>query len=291
MINVERVEGILRQRYPDLEALRDGVYRGVDRYAAHDYAIRYFDVNDRLTETAPLLKRYQEELLSGTYFSSQTPTDLRWSHYLYFVTSAEQARRSDFGHFKAAVEGDREYARKQVLLEGELGSLLGDTESTKPSSRLPADLATTWMKRLDAKGLGFVLDEGLSVPEVVRRITAGQKETATKVVSPMALLPEEAAAARHFLTKLTIRGFRPHPAVKQHPLGRVNLIVGTNAVGKTSLLEAIEYAYCGKNRRHGGVAASTSVILAWKELRRHFRRPQSWPVYARDTRTGTPRQN
>ena len=260
MINVARVEGMLRQRYPDLEPVGQGVFRGVDRHADHEYAIRYFDLNDQLAKTAPSLKRYQEEMLSDAYFSTKTATDLRWNHYLYFVTSAEQAEQSEFKRSKATVEADREYARKQVVLVEELAGLLAQKEAPKPSSALPADLATTWMKRLDESGLGFVLDDQISVPEVVRRIAAGQKEKATSPVSSMALLPSEVAAATHFLKHLAIHGFRPHPTEKEHPLGRVNLVVGTNGVGKTSLLEAIEYAYCGRNRRAGVVSADTSVI-------------------------------
>lgn len=81
MINAQRVEAILRGRYPDLEDVGRGVFRGVDRFGAREYAIRYFDLNDRLATTIPLLKRYQEEVLSQMYFSTQVATDLRWSHY------------------------------------------------------------------------------------------------------------------------------------------------------------------------------------------------------------------
>ncbi|MES2841574.1 MAG: AAA family ATPase [Pseudomonadota bacterium] len=56
-------------------------------------------------------------------------------------------------------------------------------------------------------------------------------------------------------------GFRPHPEQKDHPLGRVNLIVGSNGVGKTSLLEAIEFGYCGRNRRSSVLLDRTSVTL------------------------------
>ena len=91
MINVEQAQGILRQRYPGLEAVGDGVFRGVDRHADREYAIRYFDLNDELTKTSKTIKSYQEQVLSEAYFSSQAPTDLRWNHYLYFVTSAVSA--------------------------------------------------------------------------------------------------------------------------------------------------------------------------------------------------------
>lgn len=261
MINTQRVEAVLRNRYPDLEDVGHGVFRGIDRFGSRDYAIRYFDLNDRLSMTAPSLKRYQEEVLSQMYFSTQAATDLRWSHYLYFVTSDDEASRGEFGRFKAMVESDREYARKQVIREGEVPALLAKGSYAAPTGAMPIDLATVWSQTLEQHGLGFILDDDISVPDAVRRIVAGTKDKAARQVSPMALLPAEKAAANHFLKHLTITGFRPHPELKDHSLGRVNLIVGSNGVGKTSLLEAIEYGYCGRNRRSSIVLTQTSVTL------------------------------
>lgn len=261
MINAQQVEAMLRGRYPDLEDVSPGVFRGVDRFGTREYAIRYFDLNDRLVTTAALLKRYQEEVLSPMYFSTQVATDLRWSHYLYFVTSDKEAARGEFGRLKAMVEADREYARKQVVREGDVPALLSKGGPTAPADALPVDLATTWSQTLEQHGLGFILDDDISVPDAVRRIVAGSKDKAERPISPMALLSAEKAAASHFLKRLVIKGFRPHPEQKDHPLGRVNLIVGSNGVGKTSLLEAIEFAYCGRNRRSSVLLDPTSVTL------------------------------
>lgn len=261
MINAQHVEAMLRGRYPDLEDVGSGVFRGVDRFGAREYAIRYFDLNDRLATTAASLKHYQEEVLSQMYFSNQVATDLRWSHYLYFVTSEEEASRGEFSRLKATVEADREYARKQVIREGDIPTLLAKGNPAAPTGTMPVDLATTWSQTLEQHGLGFILDDDISVPDAVRRIVAGSKDKAARPISPMLLLPTEKAAAGHFLKRLTIKGFRPQPEQKDHPLGRVNLIVGSNGVGKTSLLEAIEFAYCGRNRRSSVLLDPTSVTL------------------------------
>lgn len=259
MIDVQRVETLLKSRYPNLERVGQGVFRGVDRFGDRDYAVRYFDLNDRLATTAASLKRYQEEVLSPMYFSSDVATDLRWNHYLYFVTSDEEAQRVEFGRLKAKVEADREYARKQVVREGDVAGLLANAQATEPPASLPIDLATTWSTTLGQHGLAFILDSDISVPDAVRRIVAGTKDGAMRPISPVALLDSEKAAAGHFIERLTIKGFRPHPEEKDHPLGRVNLIVGSNGVGKTSLLEAIEFAYCGRNRRSSTLLGNTSI--------------------------------
>jgi len=259
MINAQRVEALLKSRYPDLEGVGPGVFRGVDRFGTRDYAIRYFDLNDRLASTAESLKSYQEEVLSPMYFSTDVATDLRWNHYLYFVTSDEEAQRGEFGRLKAKVEADREYARKQVVREDEVVRLLTNERTSDAPTALPIDLATTWSNTLEEHGLSFILDSDISVPDAVRRIVAGTKDGAPRPVPTAALLDAEQAAARQFIKHLTIKGFRTHPEERDHSLGRVNLIVGSNGVGKTSLLEAIEFAYCGRNRRTSTLLASTSI--------------------------------
>jgi len=246
MINAQRVEALLKDRYPDLESVGRGVFRGVDRFGARDYAIRYFDLNDRLATTADSLKSYQEEVLSLMYFSGDVPTDLRWNHYLYFVTSDEEATRGEFSRLKAKVEADREYARKQVVREDEIAGLLANAQAPESPRDLPIDLATTWSNTLEQHGLSFILDSDITVPDAIRRIVAGTKDSVSRPISPASLLAAEQAAASCFIEHLTIKGFRTHPEEKEHQLGRVNLIVGSNGVGKTSLLEAIEFAYCGK---------------------------------------------
>lgn len=261
MINAQRIEEMLRSRYPDLEGVGPGLYRGVDRFGSREYAVRYFDLNDQLVDIAPSLKSYQEKILSQMYFSTQVATDLRWNHYLYFVTSNEEARQSEFKRLKAMVEADREYARKQVIQEDDISALLDKESAVRPAGTLPMDLATKWTAALDQHGLGFILDDDISVPDAVRRIASGTKDRTARAVAPTALLPAEEAAANHFIKRLTITGFRPHPEQKDHLLGRVNLIVGSNGVGKTSLLEAIEFGYCGRNRRSSIVPNQTSINM------------------------------
>lgn len=258
MINATRIEEVLRKKYPDLDQVGNGIFRGVDKHAEREYAVRYFDLTDRLLTTAEGLKKYQEDVLSDMYFSSQASTDLRWNHYLYFVTSAALAQSGEFRRAKLLVESDREYARKKVVLEEEIDRLWVQ-ETPKSFQKLPADLATIWMQKLEEKGLGFVLDEGVTVPKAVQRIIDGHKEKASKVVAPVDLTPAEKAVERHFLKSLKISGFRPHPIRKEYSFGKVNLIVGTNGVGKTSLLDAIEYLYCGQNRRAGDLLNNTSL--------------------------------
>src|SRR5688500_14299347 len=77
----------LERRYPNLEQVADAVYRCVDIYDGRPYAIRYFDLTDDLVSAAERLHDYQSKLLGESFFNIKSKADLRWNHYLYFVTS------------------------------------------------------------------------------------------------------------------------------------------------------------------------------------------------------------
>src|SRR5205807_2169070 len=113
MINTQTVTTTLKNRYPDLEFVEEGVFRAFERYQGTPYAVRYFDLRDNLVSIADNLRVYQDELLGSRYFDPATATDLRWNHYLYFIASQKQPNLAAFSHAKAAVESNREYARKQ----------------------------------------------------------------------------------------------------------------------------------------------------------------------------------
>ena len=258
MINATRVEAALRTKYPKLEKVSEGIFRATDVHANTQYAVRYFDLRDNLHEVAGNLRGYQESLLSDSYFAPDAPTHLRWNHYLYFVASEATRKREDFGLNKATVEGDREYARKRVLLDSEVSTAFAQTAES-PEASLPADLSSIWAQQLDSRGLGYVLDASSTVPAVTRRIAAGDKDKLGTAVATTGLASAERAASEHFLESLSISGFRSYPLVRDHSFGTVNLIYGTNGVGKTSLLDAIEYLYCGQNRREGPLLRDTCL--------------------------------
>lgn len=60
--------------------------------------------------------------------------------------------------------------------------------------------------------------------------------TVNEIKSPEVI---ETKNATHFLRSLEIRGYRCFERLRIEKLGRVNLIVGKNNVGKTALLEAL----------------------------------------------------
>jgi DNA repair protein SbcC/Rad50 len=256
--SVEHIVAKLQRRYPLLERVADAVFRCVDEYEGRPWAIRYFDLTDDLPSAAARLHEYQDGLLGASYFNSSSKPDLRWNHYLYFVTSAVHPDQA-FAGAKAVIESDREYARKFVVTENDLDGLLGDNRWVEPSEGLPPDPLSIWANTLEKHDLGFIVDETLQVPAIVRDIAEGERRSVLRPPVTPQLDSAERAVPTHFLGSIAIRGFRKYPIRKTFEFGAVNLVLGVNGVGKTSLFEAIEYLFCGRTRRGGSVLPRTSV--------------------------------
>jgi len=265
---IDQIVAKLEHRYPNLERVGDVVYRGVDLYEGRPYAVRYFDLGDDLVNTVGHLHDYQNALLGVSYFNSESKTDLRWNHYLYFVTGAPH-NGDAFLKAKAAVEADREYARKVVVTENDLETILDDRPfGLESAAGLPPDPLSIWTHFLDGHHLGFIVDESLQVPAIVRSIADGERKPLLRAPALPDLDAAEKAASTEFLAGIAIQAFRKYPLQKTFDFGTVNLILGVNGVGKTSLLEAIEYLFCGKTRRGGAILPRTIVsgVLADSEL-------------------------
>lgn len=258
MIDQARFTNKLKARFGPISEVKPGILRTSDRFGDREYAVRYFDLTGNLGEAASRLREYQEDLITETFFGSESPADLRWNHYVYFVASDEEAKAPAFHDAKVRIEADRTYARKAVLTVKELEALLAPTD--KGPATPPADIASQWAQRLDALGLSFILDDAITAPEAARLIKAGRKQPSARPAALAPLSEAEKAAGGGFLKALTITGFRKYPSTKDFEFGSVNLIIGRNGTGKTSLLEAIEYLYCGENRRLENSAAGTRIV-------------------------------
>ena len=268
MINKAAFVESLKWRYPALEEVSDVLLRGVDIYEGRPYAIRYFDLSDEIVSVASHLNEYQERILGTSFFDPTSKSDLRWNHYVYFLTSSDVSTDEARSKAKAVIETDREYARKLVLTLTELRAVLDARLQETGVPSLPLDPLAEWTKALEKHDLGFVVDEALQVPAVVRNIAKGERHGLQRPPVAPVLDEAEREVAKDSLKKLIIGQFRWYPLRKEYDFGTVNLITGVNGVGKTSLLEAIEYLFCGKVRRSDGAPARASVtgVLASANL-------------------------
>lgn len=273
MITVDALATHISGRLSNVQPVIPGVLRGErSGDGGVTYAVYYFALSSDLRDWAEHLEERQDEIIGPSYFKA--PGDLRWNHYLYLLTSKEATSGASYNDHKRTIESDRSYARKFVLTEDELSDTLKMLEPPRFAQQgaVGPDVVGRWTKRLLQERLSIVLDQ-LPLTETVRLIAkeaaTDQQQATEREASPRIAQP----LATKFLDAIEIIKFRKWPANQVFDsLGTVNLIVGTNGVGKTSLLEAIEYLYCQENVRTSAplgahVKARLKGMATWQEMR------------------------
>jgi len=236
-----------------LHDVDDSVVRGEKKLGEQTYAVAYVDFADDVVERSLHLRDFQERILADDFFD--TPGDLRWNKYLYFVAGPKSKANPQFAAAKAAIEADKDYARKRVISQDDLESLLGGPKLFEAAERGSTyDVLTDWRQRLSAGALELLLDAPTPRTAAVEKIAqraAGGTSTAKQRVKELNAADTPLATSK--LLSLNIASFRPIHNGKSFDFGDVTLLVGANGSGKTSLLEAVEYFYCGDNRRSAAV--------------------------------------
>ncbi|MDP9975233.1 chromosome segregation protein [Variovorax paradoxus] len=236
-----------------LHDVDDSVVRGEKKLGEQTYAVAYVDFADDVVERSLHLREFQERILADDFFD--TPGDLRWNKYLYFVAGPNSKANPQFAAAKAAIEADKDYARKRVISQDDLESLLGGPKLFNAAEHgRTYDVLTDWRQRLSAGGLDLLLDAPTPRTAAVEKIAqraAGGTSTAKQRVKELNAADTPLATSK--LRSLNIASFRPIHNGKSFDFGDVTLLVGANGSGKTSLLEAVEYFYCGDNRRSAAV--------------------------------------
>ncbi|MCZ8061759.1 AAA family ATPase [Silanimonas sp.] len=244
-VNQKLLSGLLS----GVERIDDSVVRGKKIFKDKTYAVAYIDFSDQVVDRSQHLRDFQERILGDTFFES--PGDLRWNNYVYFVAGENSVSDPGFFSAKATIESDRDYARKRVILASELEAELGGGQLFDATASIEAfDVMAEWRRQLSAGHLGLLMDCATPRTSVVEKIaTRNASEPANAIQRQKEINIDDAQLAECRIDQLRIERFRPIHDGKSYSFGQVTLIVGANGSGKTSLLEAIESFYCGGNRR------------------------------------------
>lgn len=253
MPDMQAARDVLNHLLVGLQDVDDTVVRGEKKLGEQTYAVAYVDFADEVVERSLHLRDFQERILADDFFD--TPGDLRWNKYLYFVAGPNSKANPQFAAAKAAIEADKDYARKRVISQDDLESLLGGPKLFEAAEHGSTyDVLTDWRQRLSAAGLDLLLDAPTPRTAVVEKIAqhaAGAASNGKQQLKEINAADMPLATAK--LLSLNINTFRPIHNGKTYDFGDVTLLVGANGSGKTSLLEAIEHFYCGNNRRSSAV--------------------------------------
>lgn len=258
-MNLQLAREKLSRKLAELSEVDAGVLRGIRKSGTRDVAAYVFDLNNRIPETVGGLSDYLDKVMGPAYFNKDASPDLRWNSYLYFVVDGGRANNPEFQIAKQNLESDRSYARKFVVAEEEFDRVLSELDSVAVTdeSTSSTDVVKSWSDGLGAAGLMDILDGDRPIADIVRSISSGTAKQSVRTKKTTGAEASQKLVEAH-LSSIDLKGFRPYP--KQHwfdGLGRANLVFGTNGAGKTSLLEGLEFLYCGANRRSGASATTT----------------------------------
>lgn len=246
MTSVDVVREKLFERLTHAVDLGNGVLRGDRRHHNKTFATAYIDLSDDIVERSRNLAKFQEELLGESFFDGEG--NQRWNSYLYFWAGPKSTKDAAFQEAKALIEHDRHYARKFVLTEDDILKRIEDISSSRPQTVVSDDAIIRWSEQLRQTSLDVVLEQKPRA-QLLRLIESGDAfvpvpsapfKPRSETVDPL---------GTGVLRSLHVTNFRAGVRTGPFSFGDVNLIVGQNGSGKTSLLELIEALYCGRISR------------------------------------------
>lgn len=261
-LSVSKIREQIASWYSDCEEVDNTVIRFTRKTGGIPFAVCYLDVTDNLPTTQELLTRYQDRVVGSRYFEGEK--SLQWNNYLYFVISPDRMATAEVRQARALIERDRSYARKYVISGDEIESALGPQQFI-PAAKAPhRSVMSVWVDALTKSGLDRAILTDADLPTRVKLIEA----PATRI---KAKTRQTVASAQHqefpFIRSFEIRHYRSFPLIRNFPFKSVNLIFGPNGTGKTSLLEAIELFYCGRNKRNPNATLKYEFSVSFSDSR------------------------
>lgn len=238
-------ERLVHQHFSDVEQVDKSVIRFTRRLENRPFAIYYVDITSELPDTPEALAGYQERIIGKRYFDGNK--SLQWNNYLYFVVSDDLSHSAVVLRAKDVIESDRTYARKRVVAESELDSELHPAVLTPSDAPPDANILSVWSNTLMENGLDEAVLSDALLPNRLSLIESPIKHAKPKTTAPAA---RGWSGKGPFLRSIGLTQYRAFPTQRSFDFGTVNLISGVNGSGKTSLLEAIELLYCGRNKRN-----------------------------------------
>jgi chromosome segregation protein len=261
MANVDVVRDKVLKKLAHVIDLGDGVLRGDRRFHDKTFATAYVDLSDDIVERSRNLAKFQEDLLGESFFDGEG--NHRWNSYLYFWAGPRSMENAEFHEAKSRIERDRHYARKFVLTEEDLLNRIDDISQSRPKTAVSDDVFTKWAEQLRKASLDVLLEQKPRT-QLLKQIESGEAfaTSTTSALRAPAKVPDPLGMG--ILRGLKVTNFRASCSNGPFAFGDVNLIVGQNGSGKTSLLELIEALYCGRIRRDQ--SATFSGIQAKLEM-------------------------
>jgi exonuclease SbcC len=261
-VDINELNEMLKQYFQKINQIirNKHVIRCEKKYKNETYEIYYFDFSENWIKQDFDLNNYLCEFIKDDYYSN--PGYLQWNYYLILL------KETDIETENKTIENNEEFARKFVIEYKYLSEWL-ENRFNFPLINEPIiggkDLSLIWMEKLKENDLDCVYLGNISYDKGFNSFLEGCPIKDMEEVDDSEAFDFEDDNVTH-ITSLCLENYRKSPRRKNFDFGKVNLLVGNNGTGKTSLLEAIELFTCGKNFRNPKkVNISTSIKVLYKD--------------------------
>ena len=267
-LRIEELRQHIQSTFSDITQVDSHVLRCTRQIDGSPFAVYYIDVSAALPASHVDLHTYMDKVIGQHYFDGHK--NLQWSYYLYFVVPRTEAGTLAVRSAREWIEQDCVYARKRVISEDDVLSLC-DSALVLPTARPEQNIVATWTSILSDVGVdaGSVLSASKPARVALMEFPCGDVAP-----SPICVPVTEPSALARQLLSLDLLRYRDYPKQRQFRFVDVNLIVGANGSGKTSLLEAIELLYCGRNRRNADLPCEYEIKATYAEGGHEVATPQ-----------------
>ncbi|GAB4160310.1 MAG: hypothetical protein Tsb0033_16080 [Winogradskyella sp.] len=219
------------------------------KYHDNDIAKYIFDIDVENEDIK--IKEYQDKYVSKDFFESVG--NLQWNYYLIFLRNTIDAQ------IKRDIEKDESYARKFVFTLEEFKEYINYEKTVSTVEENVVDKWKTELEKCDLQEVFSNEPYNQAVPRYLNNETKKIEE-----LSPLDIEPDKAQDfVLDEVTQIQLNhNYRNYPEKRLFDFGKVNLICGSNGVGKTSLMEAIELVVTGNNARNANDLPENGAIEA-----------------------------
>ncbi|WP_037314171.1 AAA family ATPase [Salegentibacter sp. Hel_I_6] len=247
-MNTEQLIDRTKLIFTDLQEVNDNLYKAKLPINDKVAGIYYLNFNNKITEDD--FEKLQYKYLADEFYKQEK--SLQWNIYLLFINSNLTEE------LKIKILRDDKYGRKLVFTDTEFLDYF-ELEKSQQSD-LP-DIISTWKEELKSVGLQELYSSN-SVEGILRNFKA---DSAKEIVEKTEKNLEHVPIVKKINSLSLQDNYRSYPLKRHFHFGKVNLFTGSNGVGKTSLMEAIEFVLTGKTLRNKKKANDGSIEAVYND--------------------------
>lgn len=247
-MNTEQLIDRSKFFFTDIKEVNNNLYKAKLPINDKVAGVYYLNFNSEISEDD--FEELQYKYLAEEFYRQEK--SLQWNIYLLFINSNLSEE------LKIRILTDDKYGRKLIFTDTEFLDYF-ELEKSQHSD-LP-DIISSWKEELKSVGLQELYNSN-SIEGILRNFKA---DSAAEIVERPEKNLEHVPIIKKINSLNLHDNYRPYPLKRNFQFGKVNLFTGSNGVGKTSLMESIEFILTGKTQRNKKKAKPGSIEATYND--------------------------